>query len=149
MFGVMVEDVLTTSQAVLAEAAPQSVEDIRALDHAVIRFSPALWSDLKVIRVFLFTRMSRAPSVVTLRARVTRVVEDLFAHLFALFRLVATAANGDRGTCEAPRCGGRCRSWRGLVSDYIAGMTDRFALQEHARLDQAGAVPRGKQVRGF
>ncbi|SEW22087.1 dGTPase [Aliiroseovarius sediminilitoris] len=127
VFGVMVEDVLTTSQAVLAEAAPQSVEDIRALDHAVIRFSPALWSDLKVIREFLFTRMYRAPSVVTMRARVTRVVEDLFAHYRAVpsdlpgeWRVEIEAATSDRRLAR-------------LVADYIAGMTDRFALQEHKR----------------
>lgn len=127
VFGVMVEDVLTTSQAVLAEAALQSVEDIRALDHAVIRFSPALWSDLKVIREFLFTRMYRAPSVVTMRARVTRVVEDLFAHYRAVpsdlpgeWRVEIEAATSDRRLAR-------------LVADYIAGMTDRFALQEHKR----------------
>ncbi|WP_371169805.1 deoxyguanosinetriphosphate triphosphohydrolase [Aliiroseovarius sp. 2305UL8-7] len=128
VFGVMVEDVLTTSQALLAEANPQSVEDIRALDHAVIQFTPSLWSDLREIREFLFTRMYRAPAVVEMRTRVTRVVEDLFAHFQATpadlpeeWRSEIEAANSDTRLAR-------------LVADYIAGMTDRFALQEHKRL---------------
>ncbi|MCK8482455.1 deoxyguanosinetriphosphate triphosphohydrolase [Aliiroseovarius sp. S2029] len=132
VFGVMVEDVLTTSQALLADAAPQSVEDVRALDHAVIRFSPALWADLKVIREFLFTRMYRAPSVVAMRARVTRVVEDLFAH----YRAVPSDLPGEwRAEIEAATSDRRLAR---LVADYIAGMTDRFALQEHKRLELGG-----------
>ncbi|MCK0139136.1 deoxyguanosinetriphosphate triphosphohydrolase [Aliiroseovarius sp. F47248L] len=132
VFGVMVEDVLTTSQALLEEAGPQSVEDIRALDHAVIRFSPALWADLKVIREFLFTRMYRAPSVVAMRERVTRVVEDLFAH----YRAVPSDLPGEwRAEIEAATSDRRLAR---LVADYIAGMTDRFALQEHKRLGLGG-----------
>ena len=132
VFGVMVEDVLTTSQALLEEAGPQSVEDIRALDHAVIRFSPALWADLKVIREFLFTRMYRAPSVVAMRERVTRVVEDLFAH----YRAVPSDLPGEwRAEIEAATSDRRLAR---LVADYIAGMTDRFALQEHKRLGVGG-----------
>lgn len=132
VFGVMVEDVLTTSQALIAEADPQSVEDVRALDHAVIQFSPGLWADLKVIRAFLFTRMYRAPSVVAMRERVTHVVEELFAHFQAVpsdlpaeWRAEIEAANSDTRLAR-------------LVADYIAGMTDRFALQEHTRLGLGG-----------
>ncbi len=44
----------------------------------MVRFSPALWRDLKVIREFLFHRMYRAPDVVEMRAEVTQVVDDLF-----------------------------------------------------------------------
>jgi dGTPase len=128
VFGVMVEDVLDTSKQLLSEAAPQSVEDIRALDHAVIRFSPKLWSELQEIRSFLFARMYRAPAVVKMRSRVTHVVEELFAHFLAVpsdlpkdWRVEIEAAENDTGLAR-------------LVADYIAGMTDRFALLEHKRL---------------
>ncbi|MCK8462689.1 deoxyguanosinetriphosphate triphosphohydrolase [Aliiroseovarius sp. S1339] len=132
VFGVMVEDVLTTSQALLADADPQSVEDIRGLDHAVIRFSPALWADLKQIRQFLFTRMYRAPSVVAMRERVTHVVEELFAH----FQTVPSDLPGEWRTEIA--AADNPTSLARLVADYIAGMTDRFALQEHQRLGLGG-----------
>ena len=132
VFGVMVEDVLTTSQALIAEADPRSVEDVRALDHAVIQFSPGLWADLKVIRAFLFTRMYRAPSVVAMRERVTHVVEELFAH----FQAVPSDLPAEwRAEIEAANSNTRLAR---LVADYIAGMTDRFALQEHTRLGLGG-----------
>ncbi|WP_298557313.1 deoxyguanosinetriphosphate triphosphohydrolase [uncultured Aliiroseovarius sp.] len=132
VFGVMVEDVLDTSQALLQAAEPQSVEDIRALDHAVIRFSSALWSDLKVIRKFLFTRMYRAPSVVEMRTRVTVVVGDLFGHFMAHPMELPEEWCREIEAAEGETALAR------LVSDYIAGMTDRFALQEHARLGLGG-----------
>ncbi len=132
VFGVMVEDVLSTSQGLLKAANPQSVEDIRALDHAVIRFSSALWSDLKVIRKFLFTRMYRAPSVVEMRTRVTVVVGDLFGHFMAHPMELPEEWCREIEAAEGETALAR------LVSDYIAGMTDRFALQEHARLGLGG-----------
>ncbi|NRP11550.1 Deoxyguanosinetriphosphate triphosphohydrolase-like protein [Aliiroseovarius sp. xm-m-379] len=127
VFGVMVEDVLATSTRLLQAANPTCVEDLRALDHAVIRFSPGLWQDLKDIREFLFTRMYRAPSVVEMRRRVTQVLEELFAHMFAQpSDLPAEWQEALAGASE--------RAIARHVADYIAGMTDRFALQEHRRL---------------
>ena len=127
-FGGMVEDVLATSQALLAEAAPGSADDVRALGHPVIRFSEPLWRDLQEIRTFLFARMYRAPRVVEMRGTVTRVVEELFPfylerpeHLPAKWREDVAAASGEAALAR-------------IVGDYIAGMTDRFALQEHVRL---------------
>ncbi len=128
VFGAMVEDVLATSRALLAEAAPGSVEAIRALGRPVIRFSPGLWEELRQIRAFLFARMYRAPSVVEMRARVTGVVEELFAAYLAEPVLLPAEwrADIDRAPDET--------ALARIVADYIAGMTDRFALQEHARL---------------
>ncbi len=128
VFGAMVEDVLATSRALLAEAAPGSVEAVRALGRPVIRFSPGLWEDLREIRAFLFARMYRAPSVVEMRARVTGVVEDLFAAYLAEPALLPAEWRAD--IARAPDETALAR----IVADYIAGMTDRFALQEHERL---------------
>ncbi len=128
VFGAMVEDVLATSRALLAEAAPGSVEEVRALGRPVIRFSPGLWEELREIRAFLFARMYRAPSVVEMRARVTGVVEDLFAAYLAEPALLPAEWRAD--IARAPDETALAR----IVADYIAGMTDRFALLEHARL---------------
>ena len=129
VFGVMVADVIETSRAVLADAGARSAEDIRHLGRPVIRFSDPMWRDLRQIRAFLFEHMYRAPSVMMKRGEVTQVVEDLFplflAHPEMLprhwARQIEEAAQ-DRTTLAR------------MVCDYIAGMTDRFALQEHARL---------------
>ncbi|MEP1588503.1 MAG: deoxyguanosinetriphosphate triphosphohydrolase [Tateyamaria sp.] len=129
VFGVMVADVIETSRSHLADSGAQSVEDIRHLGRSVIRFSDAVWADLQVIRKYLFTNMYRAPSVMEKRAEVTKVVEDLFPALLARPELLpeswqdaVVAAQGDKTTLAR------------LTADYIAGMTDRFALQEHDRL---------------
>lgn len=128
VFGVMVADVIETSRAILADAAPRSAVAVRHLGRPVIRFSPACWADLNRIRDFLFARMYRAPEVMRMRAQVTRVVNELFPfymdkprHLPARWQGALAGTQGETALAR-------------LVSDYISGMTDRFALQEHARL---------------
>ncbi|MBT2131271.1 deoxyguanosinetriphosphate triphosphohydrolase [Aliiroseovarius lamellibrachiae] len=127
VFGVMVEDVLVTSKRLIQQDNPASVEEVRALDHAVIQFSNGLWSDIKLIRKFLFKRMYRAPSVVEMRERVSKVLEDLFAHMLANPSDLPSNWQGQLGGANETAIARH-------VADYIAGMTDRFALQEHARL---------------
>ena len=128
VFGVMVSDVIDTSRAALAESGAERVEDLRALGHPVIRFSDPLWADLKEIRAFLFRRMYRAPSVMEKRNQVGRVVADLFPIYLDNPDLLPA-----RWHVDLERADGRVGLAR-VVSDYIAGMTDRFALQEHRRL---------------
>jgi dGTPase len=94
----------------------------------VIRFSDGLWQDLKVIRAFLFKRMYRAPSVVEMREKVTVVVDDLFPLFMQNPSLLPDRWQGDLDSCAGETAVAR------KVSDYISGMTDRYALQEHARL---------------
>lgn len=128
VFGVMVTDVITTSNALLAATGASSAQDIREYGAPVVQFSPSLWADLKVIRSFLFTRMYRAPSVMIERARVTRVVEELFP----LF-LSDTGLLPQEWRTDVERAADQTALAR-IVADYIAGMTDRFALQEYERL---------------
>jgi len=129
VFGAMVSDVIETSRALLADSGAASVEEIRHLGRPVIRFSDAMWADLKVIRAYLFKNMYRAPSVMAKREEVTKVVEDLFPALMAQPDLLPA---GWQGAVDGAR--GDSTALARLTADYIAGMTDRFALQEHARL---------------
>ncbi|SLN13163.1 Deoxyguanosinetriphosphate triphosphohydrolase [Roseovarius litorisediminis] len=139
VFGVMVEDVIVTSRGILAEADPQSARDVRHLGRPVIQFSAELWEELKQIRAFLFARMYRAPAVVEMRQRVTCVVEELFP--FYLEKPEYLPKQWRQDVAEAADQTALAR----LVSDYIAGMTDRFALEQHARLlgGPGGAGERG------
>ena len=127
-FGVLVEDVIATSRANLERLAPQSVDDIRLAGQMMIAFSPALWTDLKVIRSFLFTRMYRAPSVIDVRVQVSKVVEQLFTHYMAHPEMLPRS--WEHAIASAKDEQARARS----VSDYISGMTDRFAIQDYERL---------------
>ena len=129
VFGEMVEDVIAVAQQRLEAAQPQSPEDIRLMGTAIIRFSKRLYQDLKAIRSFLYHRMYRAPSVMLERAKVTRVVNDLFPLFLTHPDLLPAEWQADVG-----RAGDQTRLAR-VVADYVAGMTDRFALQEHLRLD--------------
>jgi dGTPase len=127
-FGVLVEDVIGFANSRLAELQPHSATDVRMAGRTVIRFSDPVFEDLKVIRKFLFDRMYRAPSVVAMRAIVTDAVMELFPYFMAHPEHLPKQWRKDVEEATSETQLAR------IVSDYIAGMTDRFALQEHGRL---------------
>ena len=127
-FGVMVEDVLRVTRDNLLDLDPQSAQDIRMAGRPMAQFSSDLWADLKQVRTFLFTRMYRAPSVVAMRKDVSAKVRGLFPYfmekpyLLPMEWQVEFAHSPDEQTIAR------------VVCDYIAGMTDRFALQQYEQL---------------
>lgn len=127
-FGVMVEDVLRVTRDNLLDLDPQSAQDIRMAGRPMAQFSSDLWADLKQVRTFLFTRMYRAPSVVAMRKDVSAKVRGLFPYfmekpyLLPMEWQVEFAHSPDEQTIAR------------VVCDYIAGMTDRFALQQYDQL---------------
>ena len=127
VFGAMVSDVVETSTGILNQSGARCVADIRHLGRPVIRFSDAMWDDLQHIRYFLFKNMYRAPSVMVKREEVTGVVSDLFPLFLDQPEVLP---EGWLDHVDVADQTARARS----VSDYISGMTDRYALQEHARL---------------
>lgn len=130
VFGVMVEDVIAVAQNRLVGLQPRSADDIRAMDGAIIRFSKPLYQNIKAIKSFLFQRMYRAPSVVVERTHVTQMLNDLFPlYLDHPVRLP------DQWRDAAMRLNDPTERAR-LVLDYVAGMTDRYAIAEHQRLIQ-------------
>ena len=145
-FGVLVEDVIAVSQSNLAALDPADVTAIRGAGRMMVQFSPGIWKDLKIIREFLFHRMYRAPEVVAVRERVTGVVHDLFPFFMANPEVLPKQWRKDvEDIAEDETALAR------IVCDYISGMTDRFALQEHARLmgvDALGPLRASGPVRG-
>jgi dGTPase len=136
-FGILVEDVITVARRDLGQLDPRSVDDIRHAGRMVIRFSPALWDDLKVIRSFLFHRMYRAPAVVEMRREVTQVIRDLFPLFMSRPDELPKQWRKDVADAQGETALAR------IVADYIAGMTDRFAIQEHTRLCGGGVTAPG------
>ena len=127
VFGVMVEDVIAESRRLLAEANPQSVADIRGNGRQLIRFSEPLFEDLKVIRAFFFKHMYRHWKVRRMRRKAAIIVTEMFDIFFNDPGMLPDdwqrwATSGD----ETKRAL--------VIADYIAGMTDRFALDEHKKL---------------
>ncbi|OWY07204.1 deoxyguanosinetriphosphate triphosphohydrolase [Thioclava sp. IC9] len=138
VFGVMVEDVIAVAENRLTSLGPQSVDDIRQMDGPIIRFSKPLYQSLKVLKQFLFERMYRAPSVVVERKRVTEMINALFP-LF-MERPELLPEEWQEEVSRARILGGDCtrpeskQALARVVLDYVAGMTDRFAIQEYDRL---------------
>ncbi|MBN8630224.1 MAG: deoxyguanosinetriphosphate triphosphohydrolase [Rhodobacterales bacterium] len=128
VFGRMVEDVIAVAQNRLTAAQPQSVDDIRHMGTTIIRFSKPLYQDLKAVRSFLFHRMYRAPSVMAVRAEVTQMIDDLFPLFLRQPDLLPPEWQADVAAATDETHLAR------TVADYVAGMTDRFAIQEHQRL---------------
>jgi len=127
VFGVMVEDVMTESRRLLAASQATSAADIRHLGRPVVRFSDAMWADLKQIRAFLFQNMYRHSTVSEMRVMSDRVVRELFD---IFMDAPALLPDGWQSQVQTGDVQHRART----IADYIAGMTDRFALTEHRRL---------------
>jgi dGTPase len=127
-FGILVDDVMAVARKNLAHLDPQTAQEIRDAGRPMVRFSDGLWQDLKVIRKFLFVRMYRAASVVVVRKDVTRKVKELFPLFMQRPDLLPKQWRKDvadvKNETELAR----------IVCDYIAGMTDRFALQQYDEL---------------
>ena len=127
VFGHMVEDVIAESQRLLAEANPQSAQDVRMLGKPVIRFSAQMFADLKVIREFFFTNMYRHWKVRRMRRKAGQIVREMFAIFMDDPRMLP-----DDWQHWASKGGDSQKAW--VIADYIAGMTDRYALQEYGKL---------------
>ena len=130
VFGAMVEDVITASLNLLSQTKVRSAQDIRNLDNAVVQFSSKLWLDIKEIKLFLFENMYRAPKVMDQREHASKVVRDLF------YKFMNNPALMPKDWVMAVAADATDPQKARVVSDYIAGMTDRFAQQEHNRLQR-------------
>ena len=125
VFGLMVGDALACSAARLAEAAPQSLAEVQSLPGPVIGFSEEAAAGIAEIKSFLFARMYRHHRVKRMRVKAVRVVRELF-DIF----LADPGVLPDEWRAAAEAAGSEPLRAR-IVADYIAGMTDRFALEEH------------------
>ena len=127
-FGILVEDVISTSKNIILELSPNSIEDIRNSDEPVIRFSEEIFLAIKEIKSFLFNNMYRSPEVIEMRKIVTFKLKNLFkkyiddpSYMPSDWKQKSYMASNK---IELAR----------LVADYISGMTDRYALTQHSKV---------------
>lgn len=122
MIHVLVTDLCEQSQRNIAEHAPQSLEEVRNLP-ALIAFSPAIEQQQQELKRFLRVNLYRHYRVNRMTSKAKRIINDLFA-----------AFHSDPGLLpsdyQRPAGGNQPRA----IADYIAGMTDRYAIREHQRL---------------
>ena len=122
-----VSDLLAETRARLAQLAPRDADAIRHAKQPVVAFTPAMADANHAIKDFLFARMYRHWRVARMSAKARRTTEQLFALLHADPALLPDDWRSLAGVADPARASL-------TVTDYIAGMTDRFALEEHRRL---------------
>jgi dGTPase len=123
----MVGDLIAETRSRLVESAVGSAAEIRALEAPVAAFSAEMRKNDRALKEFLYQRMYRHYRVNRMSSKARRVVHDLFA----LYLAEPECLPGEwRGMAAGP---GDPQTAR-IAADYLAGMTDRFALDEHHRL---------------
>ncbi|MFE1598742.1 deoxyguanosinetriphosphate triphosphohydrolase [Methylobacterium sp. ID0610] len=122
-----VEDVVAETERRLAALAPADVAAIRGAGAPVAAFSEPIAAADRAIKAFLFARMYRHPGVMAVRARAAQILHDLFA---AFTADPSRMPEEWRATLHGP---GDPRTPR-RVADFIAGMTDNYAVSQHRRL---------------
>jgi dGTPase len=127
LIDLMVSDLLDETRRRLREAGVRSAAEIRRLGRPVVAFSGAMRENDQALKGFLFERMYRHHKVNRMTSKARRVVRDLFE----LYMREPECLPADWREQLDPA--DKRRSAR-VVADYIAGMTDRFALDEHQRL---------------
>jgi dGTPase len=129
----MIQDVITESERRLHDLAPPNVEAIRDSGMPVIGFSTAMAAASKAIKAFLFTRMYRHWRVNRMSHKAQMVTKLLGTLLVEQPELLPDEWRGRAGLSGGAQAAE-------IVRDYVAGMTDRFAMEEYARLTDP-AVP--------
>ncbi|MBF0267359.1 MAG: deoxyguanosinetriphosphate triphosphohydrolase [Alphaproteobacteria bacterium] len=134
LIGAMVEDLVAETQRRIGEFGPRSAAEVRALGRPLAGFSVQMQQADRELKKFLFAHMYRHYKVNRMTSKARRVVRDLFALFLAEpeclpeeWRVRASVKNSPETAL--------------LVCDYVAGMTDRFALEEHRRLFDLQVTP--------
>lgn len=127
LIGHMVADVLKESRTRILKYNPQSADEVRNLDAPIIEFSQAFRQDEAPLRKFLFENMYKHYKVNRMMGQASRVVEELFSLFIEDPDILPTEL---RRQCD----GAKTKHSARVICDYIAGMTDIFAISEHKKL---------------
>jgi dGTPase len=127
MITAMTADLVDTSAALLKEAAPKNIDDVRA-SPPLIRFSPQMRAETTALKRFLYANLYRHFQVNRMRVKASRIVRELFEAFLADPVLLPNDYQVEGEGEEM-----RMRQAR-KIADYIAGMTDRYAIREHRRI---------------
>lgn len=123
----MVEDVIVTSQMNIGRLRPGSAVDVRHAGETIVRFSDAMHEKERALKAYLFANLYRHPKVVDVRRGADQIVRDLFDAYFADPSIMP---EGWREVLT--RADERVKARH--VADFLAGMTDTYAIKEHRRL---------------
>jgi dGTPase len=131
LIGMEVSDLIQTTHGHLRDSNVKSVDDLQRLPYNVIGFSEDMHHRNRQLKDFLYANLYRHHRVVRMQVKAERIVSDLFKSYCAQPAIL-------------PRHVQELFDERGLertITDYIAGMTDRFALEEHQKLFDSSTKP--------
>ena len=123
----MVGDVLAQSRRNIAKLKPASADDVRKLGEPLIVFSAQMRENNRILKQFLTAHMYRHPKVMEVMTKAQRIVKDLFEAYMNDENLLPTEWRGDHPRSDTAH-------YARQVCDFLAGMTDNFALEQHRRL---------------
>jgi len=123
----MVADVLTESRRKISKLKPASADAVRHLGEPLIVFSAQMRENNRILKQFLSARMYRHSRVMDVMNRAQRIVADLFEAYMGDENLLPTEWRHDHPSSDLPH-------YARQVCDFLAGMTDTFALEQHRRL---------------
>lgn len=129
MINLLITDLIQTSERRIADCAPKTIDDVRAMP-AMIAFSDVMYQEAKVLKQFLYENLYRHYLVNRMSNKAKNTVRELFTLMMAEpglvppdYQVKAQSDSQQTQLTQARR-----------IADYIAGMTDRFAIREHKRL---------------
>jgi dGTPase len=131
MIGAMVEDVLAETEHRAAEAGIETVDDVRSAGRQLAGFSEALASEERQLKRFLYDRLYGSPELVRVREQAQQVVANLSAAYRADPSLLPADWRRDGDEVQRVR----------TIGDFVAGMTDRFAIARHEELIGPADLP--------
>jgi dGTPase len=134
MIGTMVEDVLAETERRVRDAGVETIADVRAAGHQLAGFSDLLAGEERELKRFLYSRLYDLPELRPVREEAQRVVADLAA---------AYRANAELLPKDWRRGGDEVEQAR-TIGDFIAGMTDRFAIARHEEIVGPVNLPAGR-----
>lgn len=127
MIAAMVEDVLAETRTRIAALKPRSVEEVRAANAPLAAFSERMAADISVLRAFLLANLYRHPAIDAKMAQAKTIVERLYTHFAE--HIGELPDDWRHHAADADPV-----ARRRVAGDFVAGMTDRYALQVHSRL---------------
>lgn len=119
-----VRDVVTTTEESLRKSGVASADQVRSRSQPLVRYSPQRRALNRELRLFLFHNLYFNPAINRPHIRAHRILQDLFTYYEQ-----HPAQIGSQARKRARRDG-----WHRAICDYLAGMTDRYAILEHQRL---------------
>ncbi len=139
-----VYDVIHTTRLHIAQAGVQHVDDVRACGQRLVRFSDAMQTQSQALKHFLFHHLYRHEQVMRTMDAARQMVRELFDAYMAQPSMMkprfAWRAQQAASPAAASTCGRQI---------FVAGMTDRYAAKEHARITGQQLLPAGDELRSL